>query len=481
MTGTEQGSPSGPPGRREVRLVRGVQHDLAPELNAIVHVLYEGTALCAHKPRQQAAPKGKPPDLDPASSWPEHHYWTGFDDKGAKLANCLTCHVRLVEMRKAKAEQDKRDREWRQSQRAQGDGDPPGWQGPPAMHMPKTKGAAGIDASRPAVGKPRSTAPQPAAPADDPLADLQAACDSAVAATLQPLEPGVITDKQVERLREVEAAVAAVPSRRLVPPDAFRSGVRITKGEVGPWRADLSLTDGTNVELVESAELAAAEVTIARLHARLTVWTHLQLVDLDTAALLRVPIKRTDVVRIVGFDPGFAHLGIMVIDFAPSSVRCVFTRKVTTTTDMPDEQRLDLLAREIESVIHRLAPTAVGYEAVAAVAAGVSDSTPKSAAAHRLLEVLGMIRSSCIRWRVPCHVVAVSSAKVAALGAGNTRGASKQDVKDALAALLGLRRLNSEVADAGAVALATYARHAGLRRERPRKPRKPRSRRPAPA
>jgi hypothetical protein len=61
---------------------------------------------------------------------------------------------------------------------------------------------------------------------EDPRADLQAACDDAIAATLRPLEPGVITDKQAAELRKVARAAKRLEPLEPLPLD------------LDEWRAD---------------------------------------------------------------------------------------------------------------------------------------------------------------------------------------------------------------------------------------------------
>jgi Holliday junction resolvasome RuvABC endonuclease subunit len=173
----------------------------------------------------------------------------------------------------------------------------------------------------------------------------------------------------------------------------------------------------------------------------------------------------TDVVRVAGWDPGFAHVGLMVIDFAPSYVRCVHRLKLTTTPDEDDATRLDRIARLIDETHIQWLPTVVAYENVAGVHAGKEQAAQHaSAAARRQIEVLGMLRYSALRYRATCFAIAAVSARKAVLGAGNTRGARKRDTLRAVQGLLGIGKLNQEMADAGALAIAGYGRWLELNR-----------------
>jgi len=67
---------------------------------------------------------------------------------------------------------------------------------------------------------------------------------------------------------------------------------------------------------------------------------------------------------IMGIDPGLAHTGWGLIRQNGSKLGCLAYGCVTTTNDRPLEQRLKTIYDQVDAVIDRFHPTAVGIETV---------------------------------------------------------------------------------------------------------------------
>jgi Holliday junction resolvasome RuvABC endonuclease subunit len=171
-------------------------------------------------------------------------------------------------------------------------------------------------------------------------------------------------------------------------------------------------------------------------------------------------------VRVLGIDPGFAHLGLVCVDFTSECIRLVHREHFeTSTADGTEEHRLWLVAGKLHSVFATYAPDVVAHENV--VNAG-HQRGETSAAGQRMHEVVGMIRMSCqVFARRPCYAVATSTARKAVLGSVK-RGTnvSKGDVKERVRELLGIRgTLSANVSDAGAVCFGGFNLHMEALRE----------------
>lgn len=67
---------------------------------------------------------------------------------------------------------------------------------------------------------------------------------------------------------------------------------------------------------------------------------------------------------VMGIDPGLAHTGWGLIHQSGSRLECMAYGCVTTTPDRPLAQRLKTIYDQIDAVIDRFHPTAVGIETV---------------------------------------------------------------------------------------------------------------------
>jgi Holliday junction resolvasome RuvABC endonuclease subunit len=165
-------------------------------------------------------------------------------------------------------------------------------------------------------------------------------------------------------------------------------------------------------------------------------------------------------VRVMGIDPGFANVGVSVVDFTTEFLRCAHAEKITTCPDDGTaEQRLSQIASRLHVLFAMLRPDVVAYENVINVGFGRGE---KNADSVRMLEMTGMVRMCCQLFAcTPCYAVATASARKAIFGRtprGTSR--SKQDVVGRIAELLGLRsRPSQDVAEAGAVAFGGFEQH----------------------
>jgi crossover junction endodeoxyribonuclease RuvC len=167
-------------------------------------------------------------------------------------------------------------------------------------------------------------------------------------------------------------------------------------------------------------------------------------------------------VKILGIDPGFAFVGLGLVEFNARSTRVLHHETYRTRTSSDDTDRLDAIADHICDAIERWQPDAIGYENQANVIAGKSTNDlmapTVSFAARRLLEVCGIIRAAARFNATPCYVVASNTIKVAVLGKGGSRK-KKDAVKGAVRTIFGLGQCSEHAADAIAIAIATRSKH----------------------
>jgi crossover junction endodeoxyribonuclease RuvC len=167
--------------------------------------------------------------------------------------------------------------------------------------------------------------------------------------------------------------------------------------------------------------------------------------------------------KILGIDPGFAFVGIVIIEFNPTSTRILLHETFETKPRDEDHGRLDAICDRICDVIEQWQPDAIGYEnqqgvEVAAQRARDEGDIGSNAASRRVHEVVGIIRAAARFYGTPCYVSAVNTVKVAVLGKGGSRK-SKAAVKTAVQTIFHIGRCSEHVAHAVGVAIATRRKH----------------------
>lgn len=171
---------------------------------------------------------------------------------------------------------------------------------------------------------------------------------------------------------------------------------------------------------------------------------------------------------IVGIDPGYAFMGVAVLELLPSSTRALHHSTFTTLPKEEDAARLDAIAEHLLDLLEHYEVDALGYENQAIVEAGKQarrrqalqegGDAQSSFSSSRVHEVAGIIRCAARCFDVPCYCLAPNSVKVAVLGKGGGR-AKKAAVKARVRAIFGVERVSEHAADALAIALGTGVRH----------------------
>lgn len=169
-----------------------------------------------------------------------------------------------------------------------------------------------------------------------------------------------------------------------------------------------------------------------------------------------------------GIDPGFAFMGLALVDFLSTSTRVVHHETFRTSTKETDETRLDIIADRIADLIERFNPGFVAYENQAIVEAGKQararraresgEEVASNFSSCRVHEVAGIIRCAARFYDLPCYCEATATLKVAVLGKGGGR-APKSRMKEAVQTIFRLQALSEHAADAIACAVAGSRKH----------------------
>jgi len=169
--------------------------------------------------------------------------------------------------------------------------------------------------------------------------------------------------------------------------------------------------------------------------------------------------------RVLGVDPGFRAVGLVVLDFATDGLRLIHRERVTTSTaDGDPGTRLDRIGLRIHSVFSAHLPDLVGIEDVTNVGHAKGET---SSAATNQIEVPGIVRGLALCYgSPPVYRVPTNSGRMALFGRGKSRGKDKGDVLARASELLGARRLNHEEADAVATAFGAFAAYVRARRRK---------------
>lgn len=304
----------------------------------------------------------------------------------------------------------------------------------------------------------------------DPISDIQAGIRAQHAAWAKgaPAQTREQAEAMVAKLEQVLLGPDRERAELIKSLDAAAERIeqRLDAEVIGPLRA----------------ELAAARLTTRNIAERFRCFTVAPR-DPDLDELLALVVgsypRGELVIRGLGVDPGYAHLGFVVIDFGESFMRIVHREKLNTDTSDTDDVRLNRIADKINALVWQLAPSFVAYENVAAVHAGIASMAKRgkagargdNAGARRQLEVSGMIRSATRRYGCTGYTVTPTTARRGVLGKA-TKGATKRDVRDAVERILGVRGLSLELSDAAAIVLAGYGKHCAATKPKGRRRRK---------
>jgi Holliday junction resolvasome RuvABC endonuclease subunit len=180
---------------------------------------------------------------------------------------------------------------------------------------------------------------------------------------------------------------------------------------------------------------------------------------------------------VLGIDPGLANLGVFVLEWTAVSVKCLHRETFATAkADGDTEHRLDMIGRHLMKLLDHWKPTLIGHERISGVTVGKEKKGFGNADRGPLLGVVGQIRQAALERGIPCYGIEPASARVAVMGRGNTRGATKKDVRSALQLLTGVKKIPLDQSDAGALAFGAVSKHQARHRPPARKAvRKPRS------
>jgi Holliday junction resolvasome RuvABC endonuclease subunit len=171
----------------------------------------------------------------------------------------------------------------------------------------------------------------------------------------------------------------------------------------------------------------------------------------------------------LGIDPGFAFLGIGVLDMSNSAARVLHHETFKTTTKDTDSDRLDALCERIICMIDEYQPALVGYENQAMAEVGAQMRREKQAeegvaaggtsySSRRVHEISGAIRCAARLFELPCYCLAPATIKVAVLGKGGGH-AKKDRVKLAVRTIFHVKGCSEHAADAIAIGLAAVGAH----------------------
>ena len=166
----------------------------------------------------------------------------------------------------------------------------------------------------------------------------------------------------------------------------------------------------------------------------------------------------------LGIDPGFAFLGLGVVEVSSSSTRVLLHETFTTSAHDDTPARLDAIADRILDAIDDDTPTIIAYENQAGVEVGMQLLREKEGkggtnySSRRVHEVSGIIRCAARSAELPCYCLAPSTIKVALLGKGGGH-AKKDQLKTAVRRMLGVAGCSEHAADALAIAIGGVQAH----------------------
>jgi crossover junction endodeoxyribonuclease RuvC len=167
----------------------------------------------------------------------------------------------------------------------------------------------------------------------------------------------------------------------------------------------------------------------------------------------------------LGVDPGFANLGLGVVEVTNSSTRVLLHDTFITSPKDDTAGRLDAIADRLLDAIEDFRVQILAYENQAGVEVGMQLMREKEGTAggtnyssRRVHEVSGIIRGAARAFELPCYCLAPSTIKVALLGKGGGH-AKKAQLKVAVRRLLGVVGCSEHAADALATAIGGVQAH----------------------
>lgn len=192
---------------------------------------------------------------------------------------------------------------------------------------------------------------------------------------------------------------------------------------------------------------------------------HLDIRVSDDPALLNPPRP----IRALAFDPGFAIMGIAVVDFPQGAVfgaQLVHRETVKTSNDTSNEQRLDALTERIQWAFQTYHPDLVAWENVAGVSAGKeARGAAKSSAGARIREVCGIMRMGArVYGERPHYVLAPATYRKMVFGQGQSKGKTKTNVRTIIERFMGVKGITFDESEAIAMALCGYSKWKSVQR-----------------
>ena len=147
----------------------------------------------------------------------------------------------------------------------------------------------------------------------------------------------------------------------------------------------------------------------------------------------------------LGIDPGFADMGYGVIRKTGAAIEVVTYGSVTTSKDMPSDERLAAIHDELSRLVRRFSPDEVGVERLF--------FAKNAKTAMDVAEARGVIRLCLRQLGVGSRELYPNEVKMAVCGHG---AAQKKEMQKMVKMLLGLKEVPKpdDAADALAIALA---------------------------
>ena len=147
---------------------------------------------------------------------------------------------------------------------------------------------------------------------------------------------------------------------------------------------------------------------------------------------------------ILGIDPGYAIVGVGVIEYSGNKFRCIEYNAITTPAGMATPQRLKIIHDELNMYINKYKPSAMAVEEL------FFNSNQKTAI--HVAQARGVIIISAVNKNVPLYEYTPLQIKQAVTGYGR---ADKKQIQTMVRMLLNLNAIPKpdDAADALAVAI----------------------------